>query len=286
MPVDALSVTLRALSFLALFQAAGAAFFIAIFKLDGTASDLPVRALGRRAALAATGLLLAHYLLEAGRMGGELAAVLDPALQGIVLHSGNSVELAGQLVGLVLMSAGFRSHRSPAPTLAALGGATALASFTFVGHTVSHPQRWLMGAVLLWHLLVVAFWFGALIPLGRIASYERAVTAAQIVGKFSRLATWLVPSLFIAGLTLAIELLPDLAASGTPYGRLLLVKVAGFALLMLFASLNKWRLAPALARGEASATRSFHRSLAAEYLLIAGVLCITAALTTFYSPED
>jgi putative copper resistance protein D len=66
---------------------------------------------------------------------------------------------------------------------------------------------------------------------------------------------------------------------------LLHYKVAGFAVLMGFAALNKWRFGPALSRGDARATAAFRRSLAAEYVLIAAVLSVTAVLTSFYSPE-
>jgi len=54
---------------------------------------------------------------------------------------------------------------------------------------------------------------------------------------------------------------------------------------MALASLNKWRLGPALATGNARAGSAFRQSLIAEYVLICAILSATAALTTFYSPE-
>jgi putative copper resistance protein D len=70
-----------------------------------------------------------------------------------------------------------------------------------------------------------------------------------------------------------------------PYGKLLIAKVVGFALLMGLAAANKWRLGPALALGAVPSARWFHRSVAAEYVLIAAVLTITAVMTSFFSPE-
>jgi copper resistance protein D len=67
--------------------------------------------------------------------------------------------------------------------------------------------------------------------------------------------------------------------------KLLLVKIGGFALLMGLASLNKWRLGPAIARGELPALTAFRRSVATEYTLIAGVLTATTVMTTFFSPD-
>lgn len=283
--VDVLSVSLRALSFIALFQAAGTAIFLAIFGFGASPTGPALRRLGTFAAVAALLLLLAQYLLEAGRLSGELAGVIDPTLQGVVIHSAVSVTLSWRLLGLLLVVAALRSPGPAATILGVLGAAITLTSFAFVGHTVNQPLRWLLSISLLAHLLGIAFWFGALLPLWHISTNENPALAGAVVERFSALAVWLVSALFLAGLILAVGLLPDLAALGQPYGRLLILKVSGFAVLMGFAALNKWRLGPALARGDGAASDSFRRSLAAEYVLISAVLCVSAVLTTFYSPE-
>ncbi len=95
-----------------------------------------------------------------------------------------------------------------------------------------------------------------------------------------------MPGLLLAGVVLALSLVRSLAVLSMPYGRLLLAKAGAFALLMVPAAINKWRLAPAIAAGDAQAVVSFRRSVAIEYVLIAGVLTLTAAMTTFFSPEE
>jgi putative copper export protein len=55
---------------------------------------------------------------------------------------------------------------------------------------------------------------------------------------------------------------------------------------MLLATLNKWRYAPAINRGEAPAIASFQKSVLIEYVLIVAVLSITAVMTSFFSPES
>ena len=55
---------------------------------------------------------------------------------------------------------------------------------------------------------------------------------------------------------------------------------------MLLAALNRWRYGPALASGDAVTFRAFKRTLLAEFILISGVLAVTAALTTLYSPNS
>jgi putative copper export protein len=286
MPVDVLSVTLRALSFLTLFQAAGIALFLALRGQELPNTDGSLRRAGTLTALIAAALLLAHYLLEAARMSGELGGVLDPTLQGIVVHSAMSVALSWRLLGLLLIVAGLRRQRSGGRTTLVIGVAALLASFTFVGHTSSNALRWLLCPLLLAHLAVAAFWYGALLPLYLVSSRESPETAGSVVQQFSARAAWLVPALLLAGLTLAAALLPDLAALRRPYGELLVAKVVGFGALMPLAALNRWRFGPALLRGDLLARRRFRRVVATEFTLLATILCITAVLTTFYSPED
>ena len=284
MLVDALSATFRALSFLALFQATGASIFIALFgrQLVRTRDILHRGAL--LATLAATPLLVAHYALEAARMGGELSAVLDASLQSLALHSTMSTALLSRVVGLTLIVIGLLRRGRFERALLLLGSALVVLAFTTVGHTTTHAPRSVLALLLAFHVAVAALWFGALAPLAAVSAREPSALAAVIVSRFSRLAVWLVPGLFVAGVLLATLLLPNVRALGSDYGRLLLAKATGFAMVMGLAALNKWRLGPALAHGDARVIRAFQRSLIAEYVLLAAVLCVTAVLTTFYSP--
>lgn len=285
MSADLLSVALRALGFVALFQAAGIAIFVALLGQPLASTEPVLRRLGRHAALIAAALLIGQYLLEAARMSGELSGALDPALQGLVLGSATSVTLIWRLLGLLLIAGGLRRAGAAATVVSVAGVVMVLAAFTFVGHTSNVPLRWILSPVLLAHLAVVAFWFGSLLPLYLVSLREPAAASERIVQEFSARAIWLVPGLLLAGLLLASLLLPDLAALRTPYGELLIVKVLGFSALMVLAALNRWRFGPALGRGDVAAGRRFRYVVTAEYGLMATILCITAVLTTFYSPE-
>jgi putative copper export protein len=282
--VDALSATLRALSFVALFQAGGTAVFLALLDQE-LGTEPALRRLGARSAVLAIVLLIAQYVLEAARMSGDLAGAIDPTMQGLALHSGTIVAFSWRLLGLVLILIGVRHRGLSGVVVSALGVVVLSAAFTFVGHTANAPQRWLLSLMLLMHLLLVAFWFGALGPLYLISARESPPVAARIVQQFSARAVWLAPGVLIAGLVMAVVLLPGLAALRTAYGQLLIVKALGFSALMVLAALNKWRWGPILARGSAEASRAFRRSVAGEYGLITAILCITAVLTMFYSPD-
>jgi putative copper resistance protein D len=283
--VDGLSAAARALSFIALFQAAGIALFLTLFGGRLPSCETALRRGGRVSAAIATALLIAQYALEAARMGGELAGAMDPSLQAIVLHSSTAAAFACRLVALALVLFALRARGGRSAVASIVGVTLVAGSFALMGHTTTHPDRALLSVMLIAHVLIVMFWFGALVPLYVASVRESAAIAGAVTEAFSAIALWIVPVLFIAGLVLAIFILQTLAALRTTYGQLLIVKVAGFAVLMGFAALNKWRLGPALSRGDAHATAAFRRSLLAEYLLIAAVLSVTAVLTSFYSPE-
>jgi putative copper export protein len=139
--------------------------------------------------------------------------------------------------------------------------------------------------LLLAHLLIVAFWFGALWPLYLVTLRESRERMARVIAVFSAAAVWLVPVILVAGVAIAALLLPDIAALLQPYGELLIAKVVLFAVLLGLAALNKWRFGPAMERGDTQAARGFRRSVVSEYVLIAAVLSVTAVMTTFFSPE-
>lgn len=283
---DVISVILRALSFVLLLQAAGAAIFDAIFGRRLASSRAAVRRLGQAAAIAAIVLAAAHYAMEAARMAGEMSGMWDPALQGMAWNSPARAALICRLLGLLLIAVGLQDAGVRGTILAAGGTVLATAAFTLTGHTAVNVHRAALAALLMLHLLVVAFWFGALWPLYTATLRETPARASDIIERFTAVATWLVPLILLAGIVMAVLLLPNVSALSEPYGKLLIAKAAGFAVLMGFAAANKWRLGPALAHGPAQSGSWFRRSVAAEYVLIAAVLAITAVMTTLFSPED
>ena len=282
---DVVSVILRALSFVLLFQAAGVAIFVAIFGRRLASSQVSVRRLGQAAAIAAIVLVAAHYALEAARMAGEMSGMWDPTLQGMAWNSPAGTALICRLLGLLLVAVGLQ-EASVRWTILAVGGTVlATGAFALTGHTSVNAHRAALAPLLMLHLLVVAFWFGALWPLYVASLRETPARASDIIERFTAVATWLVPAVFLAGIVMAVLLLPNLQALSEPYGELLIAKVVGFAVLMGLAAANKWRLGPALVHGPAQSGRWFRRSVAAEYVLIAAVLTITAVMTSFFSPE-
>ncbi len=289
---DALSVLLRALSLILVLQAAGAALFAAMHGRDLAGSRAATRRLGRIAAIAGAVCVVGHLALQAGRLAGDLSGVLDGSLLELELASHAGAAAGLSLLGLALIAVGLSFDRQTewadgelSRAAALVGAALVVASFALTGHTSVSPHRSILAALLTLHLLIIAWWFGALPPLYLASLEESPARAGRIVERFSSVAAWLVPGILLAGLALAALLLGSLGALRRPYGELLLAKLGGFALLMGLASLNKWRLAPAIARSEGGSLLAFRRSVATEIALIAAVLAVTAVMTTFFSPQ-
>ncbi len=282
MSPDTLSVVLRASSFVALLQAAGTAIFLALSGPYVSHSHAAIRRFGIWSAVVALPLLVAQYLLEPARMAGDFSGILDPALQRTAFRSSTAVTFGARLAGAVLLLAGLSRVRAVGAGLGVGGALFAAASFALVGHTAVHPWRLLLAPALMSHVFIAALWFGSIPALYLVTLREAPDLAARSVEAFSRIAIWVVPGLAIAGTVMAVVLVRHLTTFHEPYGRLLLAKIAGFALLMGVAAVNRLRLGPAVARG---ATQPFKRSLAVEYLLIAGILAVTATMTSLYSPE-
>jgi copper resistance protein D len=281
---DALSVVFRAASFVLLLQAAGIAGFIAVFGsfLAGSRSLAATRRLGWRLAVAAIVSVTAHYLLESGRMAGEMSGVFDPAMQMLALRSSTGAAFAMRVLGLSLVAVGLRRSMV---AVAVAGVILAISAFAVTGHTSDTSHRAAAAILLILHLLVVAFWIGALCPLYMAARQDPPAVAAKLIDMFSTVATWAVPGIALAGIGLTVLLVPALAVFSQPYGQLLLTKVALFALLIAMASFNKWIFGPACANDHPRASLAFRRTVALEYLVICAVLAVTAVMTTFYSPE-
>ena len=274
---DVVSIAFRVVAFVLLMSACGAAIFRCLFGNLLSASRQPVVRLCVRFAIAAIVAVTAHHALEAARMAGEMDGLFDPALQMIALRSSAGAAFALQIIGLAVLAFGAGRR-----WLGLTGAVLAVAAFDLTGHTSVNPHRAAAAALLALHLLIVAFWTGSLWPLYLAAGREQPRVTARLIEAFSRIAAWVVPLILLAGVGLTVLLVPSLEVFRQPYGRLLLAKVALFSLLMWLAVLNRYNYGPACETGD---TQGFRRTVVSEYIIICGVLAITAVLTMFYSPE-
>ncbi len=281
---DIVSIGLRAVSLVAVLQAAGIAMFLWLFGGTLARSAGTIRSLGICTAAAGAFFTLAHHLVQPARMTGSFSGLFDGSLQAMLLSSDAGATNAVRILGLVLLVLGLSKLNRLGEAIGLIGATLVAVSFGLMGHTATHDQRWVLVALLVVHLLIITFWFGALLPLYMAAARETVEDNALVIGNFSAIAAWLVPIIFVAGLGMSILLLEELNNLWTAYGVSLLAKVSGFAVLMGLATLNKWRFGPAIVAGHAPALRNFQRSVVAEWGLIVAVLVVTAVMTGLFSP--
>jgi copper transport protein len=144
------------------------------------------------------------------------------------------------------------------------------------GHASAAEPQWLTRPAVFVHAVSVAFWLGALMPLG--ALLRRGEGQVALV-RFSRAIPFAIVPLLASGVTLAvIQVGQPEALITTAYGRVLLIKLALVVVLLLLAAFNRWRLTGPAEAGEPVATRRLVIAILIEGLLAFGVL---AAVTTW-----
>ena len=178
----------------------------------------------------------------------------------------------------------------------ALCGAVALASLAWTGHGVMDDGRTgivhLVADIL--HLLAAGAWVGALAALAwlLIGSRTAPTLAWRALGGFASAGTVAVGLVLASGavntwLLVGPANLPSLGNS--TYGRLLLIKLALFAVMVVLAALNRFRLTPALGAAAANgdtrrAARALRLSIALELSLAIAILGLVAWLGTLAPP--
>ncbi len=207
---DSVVLALRALSFVAIFQAVGNALFLDVFGARLSASvEERVRTLARIAAVAALCLAVAHYVLVPAWLAGNLGSTFDPSLSELLRESDAGTANIVRIVGLAVLFLSL-DRRTRLNTIAMRAAvAFAILSFALMGHTVIHPLHWVLAPLLLVHVAVAAFWFGTLWPLREVAAREEAERGAATIAEYSRLAIRLVPWVLICGVALALVFHPQ-----------------------------------------------------------------------------
>jgi putative copper resistance protein D len=282
---DAVVLGLRALAFVAVFQAAGTAIFLALFARELDASAHAIRTLAKTAALAAVVLTALHHVLIPARLAGTFAATLDPSLTDLVLQSNIGPAHAVRLAGLALLAVSLDQATRPHVIASLIGAGLALLSFALMGHTTIHELRLVLAPLLLVHIASAAFWFGSLWPLFVIAHCEPVELAGRIAARFSALAVRSVPLIFVCGAAMTLIFVRSIDALVSGYGAMVALKTLAYAALLVLAAFNRQRLVHEIVAANGAALRLFGRVVRVEWLIIAGVLIATALMTDLFSPE-
>jgi putative copper resistance protein D len=283
---DAVVLGLRALAFIAVFHAAGAALFLWLFTRELDASAALIRTLAKTAALAAVVLTALHHVLIPARLAGTLAATFDPSLSDLVLQSNIGPAHAVRLAGLALLAVSLDQDTRPHVIASLVGAGLALSSFALMGHTTIHELRMVLAPLLLVHIASAAFWFGSLWPLYLVATRESAELAGRVANRFSTLAVRSVPLILVCGAAMTLIFVRSIEALLTGYGAMIGLKTLAYVVLLGLAALNRQRLVPEIAAVNGAGRRAFSVTVRVEWLVIAAVLIATALMTDLFSPED
>lgn len=246
-----------------------AVYFLAVLQLFGLLNfDLwfgRVRPRQTAAALVAVALLtsLAWLALVAADLSGQAAS---PNAVSAVLRDTRFGELWIARVALLLVAA-----LLPSRVLSAIVAGAVLALTAAAGHAGAENNPLQLGADVI-HLLAAGAWLGGLIPFALAMRRDDSDVVAR---RFSTLGTVCVGLIVVTGAMNSWYLVGGPSGLvGTDYGRVLLGKLALFAVLLAVAAVNRFRLTP---RGDAGALR---RNALIETALGIFIVTIVAVLGT------
>lgn len=267
-------------------------------------ADALAQAWPRHALIAASAVLAvasaAGLVAQTAVMAGSLIEGLKPASLGFMITGttlGPAFLVRGGIalaaLALVLIARPSRLQWG----ILVVAGLAISASFAWTGHGAAtegfghYPH--LLGAIL--HSWVAALWLGALAALLLMTVRHRPGDAASdrvlhgALRGFSGVGTAAVATLVVSGLinswfTVGIDGIGGLVT--TPYGGLLLAKLALFGLMVALAALNRFHLTPDLANALDDpddlpvALVRLKRSLMVETLLAIVLLGVVAVMGT------
>lgn len=244
------------------------------------------------------------WLAKGGRSGrriviaailcGLVAAPLSLGLQGLDALNAPFVRLAQPdvwqaglgtsfgrtvLVALVALGLGLLSLVGPrggAKLFALAGLAGVGAALAASGHASAAEPQWLTRPMVFLHGAGIAFWAGALAPLG-LAMRRKPAEAAPFLRRFSQAILPVVAVLAATGFVLAVlQVQAPAALLETDYGRLLLVKLALLLFLFSLAAINRWKLTGPTEAGETEAQKKLVRSIGIEMLIVLAIFGVAA----------
>lgn len=226
---------------------------------------------------------LAWLLPVAASMSGQpLGEAWQPSILKIVLAQTRFGHVWLIRFVLLLLLVGW--IRGSASGLATTLVVCVLVSQAWAGHATVGPLSHV--AVDAVHLVAAALWVGCLLPLLVVLARARAgdaawlSLAARAAHGFTRMGLAVVVALAITGFINGQMMVGSVdALFTTPYGRLVLAKVALFVAMLVLAAVHRFRFAPQLGETQAAgAARRFWRSVAAELALGACIFAIVGAL--------
>lgn len=270
------------------------------FYVDSSIGAAAVTLIG--IALSVFGLLLLAAAMSDVPIAQLDRETLNALLDGTAIGTAGKVRIVSLLAALLIS---FWPRAKPRVRWAAQAGlgAVALGSLAWTGHGAADDGVGGMVHVTadIVHLFAAGAWIAALAGLlmlfvrartGCEDQLERTALAHRALVGFGTVGTICVALIILTGLVnswflVGLENLPSLVTS--LYGRLLILKLLLFAMMLGLAGLNRFQLTPAigtsLGHGDAALSmRSIRRSVAFETGLAIAVLVLVAWIGTLAPP--
>lgn len=230
---------------------------------------------------------LAHTVIREDRWsavasGGDIIDALSSAFGvAVVLRV-----LGGLTIFAALRSEPSKERRSPAVLLGIAATALVIVSYSFDGHTVTEGPQWLHAAVNAAHVWVAAVWSGGVAMLAGLLGRrcgDGSDTTRPLL-RFSQMAAVSLVLAGVAGTAMAVLVMDRFADLwSTPWGRLLIAKIALVAIAAGLGARNRWVHIPAVTQTadqdpQALAHQRVRRSVVVEAVVLGCVGVVTAFL--------
>lgn len=232
---------------------------------------------------------LIRLYAESASIHGQSRALAPSELGAMLGTTWGLGWLAGIAGGmLILVGWRLRKHKLPGSTSLAVAGAVAMAlSPALSGHAATGDPVALSVGIDVLHVLAAGVWVGGLLILllaglpvllaGGEGEQGGHAAVAAIVHSFHPVALLCAPLVVVSGVASSwMRMGPPYLSLDTPYGRMLMLKVALFAGVALAGLYNSVRMRRRL--GSPEATRAFRTSGWVEIALAAFVLAATTVL--------
>lgn len=235
------------------------------------------------AAVTWTLALAVQLVLTYARVSGQ--TIGGPTFGQELAFFFGEIELGRLLVGALVLTAlvAVAATAVAGPVSAVWGVVLAFVAFAPIastGHASGAANHDVAVSSLWLHLVSVTIWIGGLAVLIAVAgALGRDLRA--VASRYSTLAIWCYALVAVSGLANAAIRVGDLSGLATPYGRLLLIKVAATTALGAAGWWHRRRTIGQLTQGRTSA---FWRLVVGELILAGGVMGLAVALSSTPPP--
>jgi copper transport protein len=150
-----------------------------------------------------------------------------------------------------------------------------------VGHSAAIHPLWAIPLKII-HLLALALWLGGLVWIVARDDPRGNRSSADIM-RVSAVALWAVVAVTISGLLQTLILVPSIGGLQSPYGAVVVAKVAGLCILVAFGAYHRRRVLPRARAADLSAVSLLQSSVARELVVFSAVILL-GGLLAYLSP--